>query len=396
MENCSSDVLNVRFRGKTTSVPAVRVGGVTVISTGQFLRIGEIFDEYWLPRELLPSYDLVIAELIKRGDRPDIFTFAQRVPDVGLAYNYYHDFDNYAVLSLPIYDEWLQRKIPRTTRQNIRASAKRGIVVRVSAYHDDYVGGIMSIYNETPVRAGKRFWHFGKNFETVKAETGTYAERSTFLAAFRGQEMVGFLKIVWDVHTAGIMQILSKTSARPCRPNNALLAEAVRQCCLRNVGYLLYGNFDYGQKFGDSLTNSSGTMDLFEWMCQDTMSRSQDGGLLLSDWVSTRISQKGCRSRSRLNFEASGQSGIIGSLVGHKLLRGYAWWGSAEAPGHSRLLRRVCPVPEDKVHRLCNSRSEPVRLSRAGGGKTFELRARARPAHCSARPFNSASRRAHR
>ena len=232
----------------------MRVGGVTVVSTGRFLRIGEIFDEYWLQRELLPSYEVVIAELIKRGNRPDIFTFAQRVPDVGLAYNYYYDFDNYAVLSLSIYDEWLHRKIPRTTRQNIRASAKRGIVVRVSAYHDDYVGGIMSIYNETPVRAGKRFWHFGKNFETVKVENGTYAERSTFLAAFRGQEMVGFLKIVWDVHTAAIMQILSKTSARRCKPNNALLAEAVRQCCLRNVGYLLYGKFDYGQKLGDSLT----------------------------------------------------------------------------------------------------------------------------------------------
>ena len=115
-------------------------------------------------------------------------------------------------------------------------------------------GGIMSIYNETPIRAGRRFWHFGKSFETVKAENGTYAERSTYLAAYRGDEMVGYLKIVWDVDTAAIMQILSKMSFRDCKPNNALLSEAVRQCCLRSVSYLLYEAFDYGNKIGDSLT----------------------------------------------------------------------------------------------------------------------------------------------
>jgi len=249
-----SDVVDVSVRGRRVSVPAVPVGGVSVVSKGRFLKTGQIFDEYWLQRALLPSYQAVIAELKNKKDRPDLFTFAQRVPDVDPAYGYYHEFDNYAVLSVSAYDEWLQKKIPAATRRNIRASAKRGIIIRDCAYDDDYVKGIMSIYNETPIRAGRRFWHFGKSFESVKAENGTYADRSTFLAAFRGEEMVGYLKIVWDVRTAAIMQILSKMSVSDGRPNNALMAEAVRQCCLRNVGYLLYEKFDYGNKVGDSLT----------------------------------------------------------------------------------------------------------------------------------------------
>jgi len=80
--------------------------------------------------------------------------------------------DNYAVLPISTYQHWFKEQIPAATQRNIRASEKRRIVVRVSDYDDDYVKGIMSIYNETSFRAGRRFWHYGKNFETVKRENG--------------------------------------------------------------------------------------------------------------------------------------------------------------------------------------------------------------------------------
>ena len=249
-----SETLDVSVGGKRTALPALTVCGVTVVSRGRFPRIGEIFDEYWLERDQLPDIELVIAELKNRKVKLDIFTFSQRVPETTPKHGFYSELDNYAVLPVSTHKEWLERQIPATTRRNIRASEKRGITVRVSAYDDDYVEGIMSIYNETPIRAGRRFWHFGKSFETTKAENGTYRERSTYLSAYRGDEMVGYLKIVWDAHTAAIMQILSKLSVRDCRPNNALLSEAVNQCAMRNVNHLLYEKFDYGNKVGDSLT----------------------------------------------------------------------------------------------------------------------------------------------
>ncbi len=248
-----SDVQSVSVNGKQVQVTALTMHGVTVVSEGRFFTEARVFDEYWLERKRLPDPDVLIAALRSIRNRPDLFTFTQRVPNTERAYSYRNEPDNYAVLSLTTFDRWLEH-LPASTRRNVRASEKRGLQTRVSAYDDEYVRGIVGIYNETPIRAGRRFWHFGKSPVTVKQENGTFADRSTYLAAYHEGEMVGYLKIVWDEQTAAIMQILSKTSARELRPNNALLAEAVRQCCMRNVKYLLYERYDYGNKRGDSLT----------------------------------------------------------------------------------------------------------------------------------------------
>lgn len=88
----------------------------------------------------------------------------------------------------------------------------------------------------------------------MKRENGTYRSRSTYLSASIDGEFVGYLKIVWDRRTAAIMQILSKISVRNNRTNNALLAEAVRQCCERSVEYILYEKYTYGNKADHSLT----------------------------------------------------------------------------------------------------------------------------------------------
>lgn len=246
--------LDISVKGNATRVAALSIRGVSVVTTGRLLTIGRIFDEFWLERDALPPPIEVVSELRENPDRPDLFTFAQRVPDVETRYPYLFEHDNYAVLRISAFEHWFEKQIPSSTRRNIRAAEKRGISVHVASFDDDYVKGIMSIYDETPIRAGRKFWHFGKDFQTVKRENGTYADRSTFLAAYCKGEMVGYLKVVWDKDTAAIMQILSKLSFRDARPNNALLAETVRQCEARRIGHLLYEKFDYGAKKDDSLT----------------------------------------------------------------------------------------------------------------------------------------------
>jgi hypothetical protein len=243
------------IKGKPVSLPVLRVHGVDVVLRGRLLRTGEVFDEYWLERETLPGVDALLDDLRKTTGRPDLFVFTQRVPDSAPQHPAYPmEWTNYAVLRLSSYEQWFERQIPAATRRNVRASEKRGVTVRVCNFDDAYVRGISGIFDETPVRAGRRYWHYGKDRETVRKENGTYAERSTFLGAFSGDDMVGYLKVVWDARTAAIMQILSKTTARDQRVNNALMAEAVRQACKRGVEYLLYESFDYGKKTGDSLT----------------------------------------------------------------------------------------------------------------------------------------------
>lgn len=241
-------------RGKRIRLRSLEICGATIVTRGRVLRIAEVFDEFWVERNSLPCPTRLISQLCASPQKPDLFTFSQRVPDAVPAFDYRCEWENHAVLPLTNYANWFDKQIPSATRRAIRASEKRGIEVRVANFDEAYVQGIKGIYDETPFRAGRRFWHFGKDLQTVALENGTYAARSTFLAAFYRGEMVGYLKVVWDQQTAAIMQVLSKLSVRDFRPNNALISAAVQQCCSRRIGHLIYERFDYGTKTGDSLT----------------------------------------------------------------------------------------------------------------------------------------------
>jgi hypothetical protein len=119
------------------------------------------------------------------------------------------------------------------------------VVVRSVPFTDDLVAGIVDIYNETPIRQGRPFWHYGKTFEAVKQMNATYLERSGFLGAFLGDELIGFLKIVYVNRVARLMQIVAKDAHRDKRPMNALIAKAVELCETKNCTDLVYGNYRY-------------------------------------------------------------------------------------------------------------------------------------------------------
>ena len=51
------------------------------------------------------------------------------------------------------------------------------------------------------------------------------------------------------------MQILSMITHRDKAPTNALIAQGVRSCAERGIPYLVYGNFSYGRKQRDSLSD---------------------------------------------------------------------------------------------------------------------------------------------
>jgi len=180
-------------------------------------------------------------------------TAAQKLPQVDPQYLYYHEWTNYAVAHFGSYQEWFEKQVARDARSQIRKSAREGIRAEVVPFTDELVSGICSIYNELPVRQGRKFWHYGKQPDVVKAENGTYLERSVFIGAFYEGELVGFIKIVFDEPVASLMQILSKSSHFAKRPNNALIAKAVEVCELRQARYLTYGLYVYGNKERSSL-----------------------------------------------------------------------------------------------------------------------------------------------
>src|SRR5205814_4705341 len=112
-----------------------------------------------------------------------------------------HDYDNVAAIPISTHEQWFHKQITAASRRNIRTSEKKGVVVRACPFDAEFVRGIMAISDESPIRAGRRYWHYGKDFATVERQQGTYRDRSTFLGAFAGNEMIGYMKIVWDRRT---------------------------------------------------------------------------------------------------------------------------------------------------------------------------------------------------
>jgi len=244
----------ISVKGRMRSASALRVNDHVVVISGRIIRVAKLFDAYWLEAATLPDPTDVVEQLQRLEHRPDLFTFTQRVPETRPRFDYHLEWDNVAAVPVSSHDHWLQKQISSASRRNVRTSEKKGVTVRVSEFDENYIRGIMSISDESPIRAGRKYWHYGKDFATVDAEQGTYRERSTFLGAYLGDEMIGYLKIIWDTRTAAIMQILSKMKHLDKRPNNAMLSEAVRLCAERGVGHLQYERFVYGNKIDSSLT----------------------------------------------------------------------------------------------------------------------------------------------
>lgn len=142
-------------------------------------------------------------------------------------------------------------------RNKAKQAEKKGVVVREVPFDEELVRGIWEIYNEAPMRQGRRFQHYGKDLDTVRREEATYLDSSIFIGAYRGEELIGFIKLVADEvrAQAGLMNVISKIRHRDRAPTNALVAQAVRSCADRGIPYMVYSNFDYGKKQRDSVSD---------------------------------------------------------------------------------------------------------------------------------------------
>src|SRR5207249_444053 len=126
----------------------------------------------------------------------------------------------------------------------VRKAAKNGVDVREAPFDDGFVRRISAIYNESPIRQGKRFWHYQKDLDAVRRMNATFMDRSIFIGAFYQENLIGFVKMVTneDATQAGLMQIVSMLQYRDKAPTNALIAQAVRSCADRGIPHLWYAN----------------------------------------------------------------------------------------------------------------------------------------------------------
>ncbi len=195
----------------------------------------------------------VLEALGNCGERIDLFSFTQELPDATPKHDYPMEWDNIAALPVSTFDDWWDHQINAKTRNMVRRSQKLGVVAREVSFDDALLRGISAIYNESPIRQGKPFRHYQQDLESLRAEHSTFLERSVFIGAFLDDELIGFIKLVPANRQAGLMQIVSMIRHRDKAATNALIAEAVCSCANRSIQYLVYAKFDHGKNQRDTL-----------------------------------------------------------------------------------------------------------------------------------------------
>jgi hypothetical protein len=143
------------------------------------------------------------------------------------------------LLEIKTYDEWLKR-VGKKTRNMIRKAEKAGVKIAVVEPSDKLAEGISKIYNETPIRQERAFTHYGEPIEVVRGNMYA-AKNNTFIGAYLGEELVGFIQLLYGDNIAIVSNILSLQQHWDKALNNALLAKAVEVCAEKKQRWLMYG-----------------------------------------------------------------------------------------------------------------------------------------------------------
>lgn len=199
---------------------------------------------------------LLAAVARDRQIDPDIVTFWQEWPVTEPKYPYRHEWFELAVLSFSSYEDWWNRGIKSPVRNTLRKAEKCGVSIRETSFDDEFVRGMTAIFNESPVRQGRRFWHYGKDEATVKKQFSRFIHQERVAGAYLGEEMIGFIMVGNNGRAGYFTQIISKIAHRDKRVNEALVAKAVEICASQGNECLVYAFWgdsslvEFKRKFG--------------------------------------------------------------------------------------------------------------------------------------------------
>lgn len=226
------------LKGREATIRCVRLGEQIFTIDPGVVKVIRLEDEWF---EDLNDPEHVLEQIrTAHGVGADLFSFWQRMPDVTPRFQYHVEYEEIAVLSVESYDKWWKSQIKSRVRNQVRKAEKDGVVVREVPYDDAFVRGMTNIFNEAPVRQGRRFWHFGKDFQTIRQQFSRYIHREYMIGAYLGDRMIGFMMLGNAGRFALTGQIISSLEDRDKSPNNALIAKAVEICAQRGLPYLIY------------------------------------------------------------------------------------------------------------------------------------------------------------
>ncbi len=252
----------IGLKGKRLAVDSVRIDNRIVILNGTIIKIARIKDEWF---EDVENPESIINSLKSLNKKPDIFTFWQRPPDIIPKYNYHMELESISAIPIRSYEYWWTNQIGPEIRKNIRKAERKGVEVKIIDFNDDLVKGIVSIYNEKRIRQGTIFWHYGKDFATVKAEVSRDLDKCDFIGAYFNGELIGFFKLVYGDKLVQPVLSIAKMAHSSRKATSLLIAKAVEICDSKKIPYFTYGAWRHGSHASFLQRHGYEKIDLPRW-----------------------------------------------------------------------------------------------------------------------------------
>jgi hypothetical protein len=250
----SSHSVEIRIKGQWIVVPVLQVNHHKLIAKGTWLKIAQVRGEEMMESEL-EDPEIYRAALMNDTDRilkADIFSFTQKLPATQPRYTYPMEWESISAIPLVSFKQWWEG-LPQETRKNVRRCQKRGVTIKVQEFDEDLIEGIREVNDDTPLRQDRRNAYYGLSSEETRKRYSEFVGRCDFICAYSGEEMIGFMHLVYRGDVAAILNLTAKPSHFDKRPSNALLAKGVEICEARGISHISYGLYNYGNKRNSSL-----------------------------------------------------------------------------------------------------------------------------------------------
>jgi hypothetical protein len=207
--------------------------------TGKLFRIARLRHEWC---DFLDEPAAFIEKLKSGPPAADLFTFLQEAHRPRPEFPFYRETVGASLLTIASFDDWWDH-LHFKARNKARKAHKAGVEIRPAQLNDDFIRGVEKIYHESPLRQGRRFTHYGKDFAAIKDDLASFPEQSDFTGAYYKGELAGFMKLFEGNGILRLIHIIALLAHRDKCVMDALIAHAVKICDEKGLAHLHYGDW---------------------------------------------------------------------------------------------------------------------------------------------------------
>jgi hypothetical protein len=207
--------------------------------SGKVFRVARLRHEWC---EFLDEPVEWIEKMKRQKPGADLFTFLQEAHLPRPQLSFHHETVGASVVTIKSFDDWW-KELHFKARNKARKAHKTGVEIHETELNDQFVRGVEKMYNECPIRQGRKFTHYGEKFEAIKKDLGSFPGKTVFTGAYLNGELIGFMKLFEGTGILRIIHILAMLEHRDKCVMDALIAHAVKICDEKNISHLHYGDW---------------------------------------------------------------------------------------------------------------------------------------------------------